>query len=126
LLGGCSHAKDTSTGTGAGDAQSGTFSAIDIPVYPGSTVEPDKSVSMDQGGNKAKIDYYLTKDDAPTVIAWYKAQLPSNWTNADPSDTTSAAFASPGDAGNQQGVVITGGGPDGTEIQLATKTSSGS
>jgi hypothetical protein len=130
MLAGCTKAKDTSTTGQSGDVQpqTGTFSAIDIPVYPGSTVEPDKSVSMNNGGNVAKIDYYLSKDDTATVIAWYKAQLPSNWTNmGDPSDTTSGSFASPGDPGNQQAVTITSGGSaGGTEIQLATKTSSGS
>jgi hypothetical protein len=99
--------------------------AIDLPIYPGATKEPDKSLSMSSSGSTLKVDYYLTKDDSPAVIAWYKSKLPSNWTNfsINAGSKTIGTFSTPESSGTNQTVIVTGD-TDGTHIQLSTKTGS--
>jgi ABC-type glycerol-3-phosphate transport system substrate-binding protein len=143
LLAGCTKSNTTSASTSqatdaaagasaaaaspaATAAASGTaFVTIEIPIYPGSTSEPDKGITMSSGGSSVKIAYYGSKDDPGMVIAWYKAHLPSDWTNFSIANgsKSAATFSSP-EAGNAgQSVVVTGEG-EGTQIQLSTKTGS--
>ena len=104
---------------------SGAVAAIDLPIYPGATKEPDKSLSMSSSGSTLKVDYYLTKDDSPAVIAWYKSKLPSNWTNfsINTGSKSVGTFSTPDGGGANQTVIVTGD-TDGTHIQLSTKTGS--
>jgi hypothetical protein len=106
-------------------ASGAAFVAIDLPVYPGSTSEPDKGITMSSNGSSVKIEYYGSKDDPGVVIAWYKAHLPSNWANFSiPNGAKSAGtFSSPETGNDGQSVVVTGEG-EGTQIQLSTKTGS--
>jgi hypothetical protein len=111
--------------TAPAEAASGSVAAIDLPIYPGATKEPDKSLSMSSSGSTLKVDYYLTKDDSPAVIAWYKSKLPSNWTNfsINAGSKTVGTFSTPEGGGTNQTVIVTGD-TDGTHIQLSTKTGS--
>jgi hypothetical protein len=101
------------------------FVAITLPVYPGSTSEPDKGITMSSSGSTTKIEYYGSKDDPGVVIAWYKAHLPSNWANFSIANGLKSAgtFSSPETGNSGQSVVVTGEG-EGTQIQLSTKTGS--
>ena len=105
-------------------AASGSVAAIVLPVYPGANREADKSLSMSSNGSEVKVDMYLTKDDSPTVVAWYKAHLPSNWTNFTIASgpKTVGTFSSPESGNAGQSVIVTGGDTAGTRIQLTTKT----
>ena len=110
---------------GAGGS-TGAIPPIDIPVYPGATKETDKSLSMSGNGSSVKVDYYLTKDTSQAVIDWYKAHLPSNWTNFTIANGSKSVgtFSSPEHGNEGQSVIITGGDSAGTHIQLSTKTGS--
>jgi hypothetical protein len=118
---------DVSSGATAAAAATGgaALAAITLPIYPGATTDPDKSLSMSSNGTTVQVDYYLTKDDSPTVIAWYKAHLPSNWTNfsINAGPKTVGTFSTPENGTTSQTVVVTGD-TDGTHVQLSTKTGS--
>jgi hypothetical protein len=74
---------DTSDASAAPAASAGGSSTAGtprvLPVYPGATRSAGKSSSYSDGGQLTKVDYYDTKDDGPTVAAWYKDHLPSDW-----------------------------------------------
>jgi hypothetical protein len=72
------------------------------------------------------MDFYATKDDAATVIAWYKAHLPSNWQNFTVSNggKNAGTFASPEHGNDGQSVFVEGQDSGGTQMQLTTKTGS--
>jgi uncharacterized lipoprotein len=115
----------TDTPSVAGATASGApFVAIDLPLYPGMTKEPDKSMEMQSNGASVKVDTYSSKDDSATVAAWYKAHLPSTWANFTISSgaKTAATFSSPDHGNDGQSVIVSGEDAGGTHIQLSTKT----
>jgi hypothetical protein len=112
------------TAAPAGGASGAPFVAIDLPVYPGATKEADKGLDMSSNGTSVKMDFYSTKDDAATVIAWYKAHLPSTWQNFTVSNggKDAGTFASPEHGNDGQSVFVEGQESGGTQMQLTTKT----
>lgn len=134
LLGGCSNATSTNTAqasanatnepaavasTAAGDAGSGASKAL--AVYPGATRNAGQSGLIHDGGKTTNVDYYDTKDDGPTVAAWYSAHLPADWGRnmGAPGKKTAGVFSSPDES---QMVMITGGDSL-TEILVSTEVS---
>jgi hypothetical protein len=116
---------DTTTAADTAAPASGApFVAIDLPMYPGMTKEPDKSVEMQSNGSSVKVDTYSSKDDSAAVAAWYKAHLPSTWGNFTISSgaKTAATFSSPDHGNDGQTVIVSGDDAGGSHIQLSTKT----
>jgi hypothetical protein len=116
----------TAAAAAAAGASGAPFVAIDLPVYPGATKAADKGLDMSSNGTSVKMDFYSTKDDAATVIAWYKAHLPSNWQNFTVSNggKTAGTFSSPEHGNDGQSVFVEGQDSGGTQMQLTTKTGS--
>jgi hypothetical protein len=112
--------------TAATTASGAPFVPITLPVYPGATKEADKSLQMSSNGSSVTIDYYASSDSSDTVVAWYKAHLPSTWQNFTISSgaKTAGTFASPDHGNAGQSVVVTGEDKGGSQIQLSTKTGS--
>jgi hypothetical protein len=125
LLGGCAKATSTNTGQASTVATDATAAvarpAVSNPltVYPGATKNLGQSTSLHDGSKTTNVEYYDTKDDGPTVAAWYTAHLPADWERdmGAPGKKIAGVFSSPDQS---QMVTITGGGNI-TEIMVATE-----
>ena len=125
LLGGCSKGTSTSTAqasavaTDAPAAVASTAVSNPLAVYPGATKNLGQSTSLHDGSKTTNVDYYDTKDDGPTVAAWYTAHLPADWSRnmGAPGKKIAGVFSSPD---SSQNVMITGG-DNLTEIVVSTE-----
>jgi hypothetical protein len=125
LLGGCSKATSSNTAqttavaTDAPAAVASTAVSNPLTVYPGATKNLGQSTSLHDGGKTTNVEYYDTKDDGPTVAAWYTAHLPADWGRdmGAPGKKIAGVFSSPDQS---QTVMVTGGG-DITEIMVTTE-----
>ena len=128
VLGGCSEATSTNTAHASAIATNEPAAVAStaaygvtkpLLVYPGATKNPGQSTSIHGGGKTTNVDYYDTKDDGPTVAAWYAAQLPADWGRdmGAPGKKIAGVFSSPDQS---QMVAITGGDTI-TEIVVSTE-----
>lgn len=125
LLGGCSKAASTNTAQASAIASSepaavaNTAASNPLPVYPSATKNPGQSASIHDGGKTTNVEYYDTKDDGPTVAAWYTAHLPADWERdmGAPGKKIVGIFSSP----DQSQMVTITGGDNITEIVVSTE-----
>jgi len=115
-----------STAAAAGNTTTvGADVQVDLPIYPGAQEMKDQSLSMSSGTGSVKFAQYTTKDDAKTVIDWYKSHLPSSWQNFIVANgpKTVGTFSSNGGSSDSSQSVIVGAETDGsTRIQITSKT----
>jgi hypothetical protein len=111
----------TATTSGAANG-SGSGAYITLPVYPGAVDAKDNgSMSISTNTGSIAMKSYTTTDDAKEVADWYKAHLPSAFTNAilTSDNKTNATFVDEHKDGDQSVLVTTQDA--GTRIQLTTK-----
>ncbi len=105
-------------------AASGTFSFIDVPIYPGATADKSAHISMSSGDGSVVMNVYTTKDDSKTVAEWYKSHLPANWQNTvmTANDKTVGTFSQEQSGVGDQSVIVGGDNSAAvTRIQITTK-----
>jgi uncharacterized protein YceK len=132
LLSGCSNATSTNTAQASAVAtdqpaavastaasNGGSGPSNPLPLYPGATKNAGQSAQLRDGGKTTNADYYDTKDDGPTVAAWYAAHLPADWDRnmGAPGKKIAGVFSSPDQS---QSVMITSG-DNITEILVTTE-----
>jgi catechol 2,3-dioxygenase-like lactoylglutathione lyase family enzyme len=123
LLGGCSKATSTNTDQASAVATdqpaAAASTAATLPVYPGATRNSGLSTVIHDAGKTTNVDYYDTKDDGPTVAAWYAAHLPADWERdmGAPGKKIAGVFSSP----DQRQMVSVTGGDNLTEIMVSTE-----
>jgi hypothetical protein len=95
---------------------------VTLPVYPGAATVKAQSYSANSSDGSVEMNGYTTKDDAQSVIDFYKKNLPSSWQNASMTTDgkTTGTFAWSGAAGGQSITIATADG-GGTTILAMTK-----
>ncbi len=115
-------AAPAATSAAAANGSTGTFTFIDLPLYPGAVEDKTQKMSVSGNGGSVEIDVYTTKDDTKKVADWYKNHLPADWQNSvmTVNDKTVGTFSHEQSGVGDQSVIV-GDNNGTTRIQLATK-----